>query len=411
MSTNLNELNNEGVDNRLATKSLLRHLPQLQRLRGTEGFTVLTELCYYAQCHLESGWNPYNRPASLAFFQMAQQRITELTRSSSCQDMVQALHIVRGRIVVMETLMKHIDASFRENNQTWKQTLDPLVQVIKEMHQLSVASDEDDKVVDFDKDFDNDDDDDDIMSVCSQCSNCNTTADEVPVLDTLHPSLIHASFYKADTISPVCTAPDEELKHEQVLSESHYLSSPPVEKGDENTSPLNYKQETKDDLSDSVVDQSADSEDQELDSCSEYSPQDDGSQISSDNNDEESSLFEYQATLHSTANSSKTSLNDADSPIAISSNSKYDKRIVHILETMFFEVYSRRDKLTKEERALVQMRTGLPSRSITYWFANHKRRYQSELSAYKNSGANSYDEYLELRKKQKASPKKTRSFT
>ncbi|KAG2181915.1 hypothetical protein INT43_006840 [Umbelopsis isabellina] len=400
MSTYSNELNNDGVDNRLATKSLLRYLPQLQRLQGTEGFTILTELCYYAQCHLESGWNPQNRPASLAFFRMAQHRITELTRTSSCQDMVQALHIVRGRIAAMETLMKHIDASFREHNHTWKQTLDPLIQVIREMHQLSVAPDDNDDAIAFDSG-----DGDDTMSVHSQCSNCDATEDEVPIFKTLHPSLIHASFYKPDSPLPICTAPESELKHEQILSESHYLSSPPAEKGDEITSPLNYKQETNDDFSDSVGDQSIDSEDESLESCSDYSPRDDRSQTSSEDNDEESSLFDHQVTLHSTANSSKTSLYDADSPIPISSNSKYDKRIVHILETMFFEVYSQRDKLTKEERATVQMETGLPSRSITYWFANHKRRYRNELVAYRKSGANSYDEYLQLRKKQKIPPK------
>lgn len=406
MNTNSNGSNNDGVDNRLATKSLLRNLPQLQRLRGTEGFTILTELCYYTQCHLESGWNPQNRPASLAFFEMAQKRITELTRTSSCQDMVQALHIVRGRIAALETLMKHIDASFREHNHTWKQTLDPLIQVIKKMHQLSLAPDEDEDDVVFDSD-----DYDDIMSVNSQCSNCNTTEDEVSILDTLHPSLIHASFYTPGSPSPVCTAPEAGLKHEQIFSESHYLSSPPVEKGDGNASPLNHKQETKDEFSDSVVEYSVDSEDEDLDNYSEYSPRDDRSQTSSDNNDEDGSLFDHRVSLHSTANSSNTSINYADSPIAISSNSKYDKRIVHILETMFFEVYSQRDKLTKEERAEVQKETGLPSRSITYWFANHKRRYQNELSAYQKSGANSYDEYLEIRKKHKAPQKKAKRAT
>ncbi|CAM0139201.1 hypothetical protein VKS41_002399 [Umbelopsis sp. WA50703] len=401
MSKNPNESNDEGVDNLLATKSLLRHLPQLRPLQGTQAFTVITELCYYAQYHLESAWNPQNRPKSLAFFQMANHRIAELTRSSTCQDMLQALHTIRSRIAVLETLIKHIDTSSQEQNQTWKQTLDPLVQLIKEMNKLSVDSDDDDN----DNDDDAGDDSDDMMSDCSQCSNSNTE-DNAPILDTLQSSLTHTSYCKDDINPSLCTAQEHELKHEPVPSKPHYLS-PSLVENDGNTSPLHCKQE-RNDFSDTAVDQLTDSEDEDPDSCSEYSPQDDETQVSSDNNDEENSLFEHQVDLHSTASSSKTSLNDPVSPQAVNNNTKYNKHIMRILETMFFEVYSHRDKLTKEERKLVQTKTGLSSRSITYWFANHKRRYQKELAVYKKSGATSYDQYLGLSKTQKLSSHRTR---
>ncbi|KAI9362315.1 hypothetical protein BD770DRAFT_304432, partial [Pilaira anomala] len=63
----------------------------------------------------------------------------------------------------------------------------------------------------------------------------------------------------------------------------------------------------------------------------------------------------------------------------------YDSQTSLYLKSVFFNVYSKQKKLTKEQRAEVQKRTGLNSRNITYWFSNHKRRFKDALKVYRKA--------------------------
>lgn len=63
-------------------------------------------------------------------------------------------------------------------------------------------------------------------------------------------------------------------------------------------------------------------------------------------------------------------------------NTSYDYKTTAYLQSVFFDVYSKQPKLTKQQRMVVQKRTGLPSRNITYWFSNHKRRFQKSLHSF-----------------------------
>ncbi|KAI9481188.1 MAG: hypothetical protein EXX96DRAFT_565729 [Benjaminiella poitrasii] len=82
----------------------------------------------------------------------------------------------------------------------------------------------------------------------------------------------------------------------------------------------------------------------------------------------------------------------------------YDARTTHYLKSVFFNIYSSRDKLTKEQRRQVQKETGLKPRNITYWFSNHKRRFQTSLSVFKKVVEESegkiktYDDFLAWRR-------------
>lgn len=83
----------------------------------------------------------------------------------------------------------------------------------------------------------------------------------------------------------------------------------------------------------------------------------------------------------------------------------YDSQTSLYLKSVFFEVYSQQSKLTKEQRVKVQERTGLPSRNITYWFSNHKRRFQNTLKIYRKAvresegAVKSYDEFIQWRRR------------
>lgn len=82
----------------------------------------------------------------------------------------------------------------------------------------------------------------------------------------------------------------------------------------------------------------------------------------------------------------------------------YDAQTTHYLKSIFFDIYSSRDKLTKDQRRQVQKQTGLKPRNITYWFSNHKRRFQNSLLVFKkivkeSKGAvKTYDDFLNWRK-------------
>ncbi|KAI8076786.1 uncharacterized protein BX664DRAFT_343918 [Halteromyces radiatus] len=78
----------------------------------------------------------------------------------------------------------------------------------------------------------------------------------------------------------------------------------------------------------------------------------------------------------------------------------YDEETTHYLKTLFFSIYSRQDKLTKEQRRQVVEHTGLKPRNITYWFSNHKRRFHSALQLFKkllvesDGRIQTYDDFL-----------------
>ncbi|KAI7886040.1 hypothetical protein K492DRAFT_114434, partial [Lichtheimia hyalospora FSU 10163] len=82
----------------------------------------------------------------------------------------------------------------------------------------------------------------------------------------------------------------------------------------------------------------------------------------------------------------------------------YDAETTHYLKSVFFSIYSKRDKLTKDQRRQVQLHTGLKPRNITYWFSNHKRRFQTSLKIFKrtvresNGNVKTYDDFLEWRR-------------
>ncbi|ORE14502.1 hypothetical protein BCV71DRAFT_220864 [Rhizopus microsporus] len=84
----------------------------------------------------------------------------------------------------------------------------------------------------------------------------------------------------------------------------------------------------------------------------------------------------------------------------------YDSQTTAYLQSMFFETYSKQTKLTKQQRLEVQRKTGLPSRNITYWFSNHKRRFQGSLNVFKkvmensNGAVATYDDFIKWRRNQ-----------
>lgn len=81
----------------------------------------------------------------------------------------------------------------------------------------------------------------------------------------------------------------------------------------------------------------------------------------------------------------------------------YDSQTTTYLQSVFFEVYSKQPKLTKQQRIEVQKKTGLPSRNITYWFSNHKRRFQGSLNLFKqvteNGSVATYNDFIKWRRK------------
>lgn len=82
----------------------------------------------------------------------------------------------------------------------------------------------------------------------------------------------------------------------------------------------------------------------------------------------------------------------------------YDAQTTHYLKTIFFDIYSHREKLTKDQRRQIQKKTGLKPRNITYWFSNHKRRFQNSLAVFKQvvkesqGKVKTYDDFLAWRK-------------
>ncbi|KAI8876574.1 hypothetical protein K501DRAFT_144092, partial [Backusella circina FSU 941] len=96
-------------------------------------------------------------------------------------------------------------------------------------------------------------------------------------------------------------------------------------------------------------------------------------------------------------------------------STSYDKETSHYLKSVFFNVYSKQNKLTKKQRREVREKTGLTPRKITYWFSNHKRRFKKALEIYKAAVKNShdkitcYDEFVLWRRSQNLPDDVTRS--
>ncbi|KAI7862570.1 hypothetical protein BDF14DRAFT_1527340 [Spinellus fusiger] len=101
--------------------------------------------------------------------------------------------------------------------------------------------------------------------------------------------------------------------------------------------------------------------------------------------------------------SSSSSSSSLPPPPTRRTATSYDASTTHYLKSVFFSIYSKRDKLTKDQRREVQEQTGLKPRNITYWFSNHKRRFQTSLKVFKQtvreSGGRvkSYDDFLHWR--------------
>ncbi|KAI9254265.1 hypothetical protein BY458DRAFT_425022, partial [Sporodiniella umbellata] len=83
----------------------------------------------------------------------------------------------------------------------------------------------------------------------------------------------------------------------------------------------------------------------------------------------------------------------------------YDGKTTHLLKSIFYEIYSAQSRLTKEQRKYIENQTGLKPRNITYWFSNHKRRFQHALEEFKKTVQESqgqvknYGDFLNWQKK------------
>jgi hypothetical protein len=376
------------IDNQLAETNIMRHLPQLRRLQGTPIYTMVTNLCYLAQSHIENAWHHQNRATALVFFQMAQIHISEMLLHTACQDVTDVLKTIRARIAAMEFLVKTVEISSTNYNHNWRQALDPIVQMFKKV-KLECQEATDGMNTD--------------SSTCVEDSSDNDS-----IVKSLKPTVefCKSSDTKLDIVRCIKSLEEPLLRSEEgIISD---FSSPSTCFGMENRNIIEIPTKMTDEPISAFhatlynADEAEDIEHTDDDTSSEYMPLDDNVSLVSteeEANDLRKSPF---SEVDDRAPSSKTSVSELETAMDKNEqNSKYNPQTLHHLETMFFEVYSCRDKLSKSERALIQRQTGLPPRSITYWFANHKRRYQKELQKYRRSMATSYDEYLAITSKKK----------
>jgi hypothetical protein len=375
---------NQTVDKQLAETNIMRHLPQLRRLHGTPGHSSITNLCYLAQSHLESAWQPQNREKAILFFQMAQIHISEMLKHTVCKDVTDIMKTIRSRIAAMEFLVKTVESKASAHNYNWRHALDPIVQMFKAARkQCQDAAD-------------------DMETECSTC--VEDSSDNESIIESLKPTLV---FWKAadtnmNTVKCINLLEEPVYKPEYETIPDH--SSPSTCYSIENLNMTEVTFKIRDSLispsdgTEGYSDEDEDMDHNEDDSSSEYMPMDDSlSQTSMDYETADYRKSPVSDIINSTIPSSTPSDNDLESALDNSDqSSKYNAQTLHYLETMFYEVYSCRDKLNKSERNLIQQQTGLPPRSITYWFANHKRRYQKELQKYRRSKAASYAEYLAI---------------
>ncbi|KAI8072734.1 hypothetical protein BC940DRAFT_122962 [Gongronella butleri] len=108
-------------------------------------------------------------------------------------------------------------------------------------------------------------------------------------------------------------------------------------------------------------------------------------------------------TTNTTKNKTKTKVGKAPVRPGRTATS-YDAATTHYLLKNFFEKYSQRDKLAKEERRQIVRHTGLKPRNITYWFSNHKRRFRRALQLFKQLAKKgeikTYEDFLSWRRVQ-----------
>jgi Homeodomain len=376
------------VDNQLAETNIMRHLPQLRRLQGTPAYSIVTNLCYLAQSHIENAWHPQNRGKALLFFQMAQIHISEMLLHTACQDVTDVLKTIRARIAAMEFLVKTVEISSISYSHNWRQALDPIVQMFKNV-KLECQATADDMNTD--------------SSTCVEDSSDNDS-----IIRSLKPTLAFCKSSDTKLDSVTCIKSLEEPLYRPEVEVIPEYSSPSTcfGMGNRNIIVIPTKM-TKEPINafhgiQCNADEVEDIDRADDDTSSEYLPLDDS--ISVGGTDDEADAFRNSpfSDVDNSIPSSKTSVHDLEPTMdKYEQNSKYNAQTLHYLETMFFEVYSCRDKLSKSERVLIQRQTGLPPRSITYWFANHKRRYQKELQKYRRSMATSYDEYMAISSKNK----------
>ncbi|KAF7724543.1 hypothetical protein EC973_000920 [Apophysomyces ossiformis] len=83
----------------------------------------------------------------------------------------------------------------------------------------------------------------------------------------------------------------------------------------------------------------------------------------------------------------------------------YDPHTLKYLKSVFYNVFSKQDRLTREERRKIHLHTGIHPRKITYWFSNHKRRYRRSLQNFINiqrsvRWVKTYEDFLQWRHSQ-----------
>jgi hypothetical protein len=102
----------------------------------------------------------------------------------------------------------------------------------------------------------------------------------------------------------------------------------------------------------------------------------------------------------STRGTSKNPTTNKEHSPARRTATSYDWKTTLYLKSVFYEAYSIRDKLTKDQRREVQKVTGLKPRSITYWFSNHKRRLTNARQKFREArrrGIKTYQEFINWR--------------
>lgn len=126
-----------------------------------------------------------------------------------------------------------------------------------------------------------------------------------------------------------------------------------------------------------------------------------------ENSQEDNEIIQEQGTALANRRRSTTKSSSATRSYPRRTATSYDAETTHYLKSVFFSIYSKRDKLTKDQRRQVQLHTGLKPRNITYWFSNHKRRFQTSLKVFKrtvresNGKVKTYDDFLEWRREHK----------
>ncbi|CDH61571.1 hypothetical protein RO3G_06258 [Lichtheimia corymbifera JMRC:FSU:9682] len=126
-----------------------------------------------------------------------------------------------------------------------------------------------------------------------------------------------------------------------------------------------------------------------------------------EDNQDDNEIIQEQGTALANRRRSTTKSSSATRSYPRRTATSYDAETTHYLKSVFFSIYSKRDKLTKDQRRQVQLHTGLKPRNITYWFSNHKRRFQTSLKVFKrtvresNGKVKTYDDFLEWRREHK----------